>query len=138
MKKSLIFSTLFAIAVSLTGSAYASPVNDNLGLNNPNVVSYYPSGTHTVIQPDNTIEYEQLGGDVVFQAGSNFQQFYEDPNGNRVHTLFRNVGTDTECQVGLFLENPYDPPAPGADTWGYHFPPGDNYCAQSNFQVNNR
>ncbi len=137
MKKSLIFSTLFALAVSLTGAAYASPANENKADNNPNVVAYYENQSHTVIQPDGSILYDQPGGkDIVHQAGSNFQQFYEDPDGNRVHTLFRNVGDDTSCQVGLFLQNPYDPPT--GDTWGTYFPEGDNYCAQSNFQVNNR
>lgn len=128
----LFFSVLFGF----TGTVYASPANENKAKNNPNVVAYYndPYDTHTVIQPDGTIEYGLKGKDLVQKAGKNFQQFYEDKYGeNRVHTLFRNVGDDTSCKGPfMFLENPYDPP--NGDTWGYYFPSGDNYCVKSNSQ----
>jgi hypothetical protein len=125
-------ANLFMVSMFLvnTGAVLAAPASVPKAENNPNVVAFYTSGPHAVIQKDGTILYNQQGADLVLQSGWNFQQWYVDASGNVVHTLFRNVGDDTTCNGnGLFIENPYDPP--NGDTWGYYFPDGDNYCASS-------
>jgi len=135
LNKIVVLSAVFTWVLFWGGTVLASPANEHKAENNPNVVAYYDNpSSHTVIQPDGSIKYDQKGKDLVQQAGKNFQQFYEDEEGgNRVHTLFRNVGSDTSCDGPfLFLENPYNPPT--GDTWGYYFPEGDNYCVKSNFQ----
>ena len=122
------------VLVLSANEAVASPLNEHKAENNPNVVAYLTNGIHTVIMPDGSLVNNWEGGDLVQQAGLNFHQFFEDVNGNRIHTLFRNIGDGTDCPSGWwFLENPYDP-TPG-DTWGYYFPEGDNYCVRSNYQV---
>lgn len=116
-----------------TTTVSAAPTNAQKAENDPQVVSYYPEGSHTVIQPDNTIKYGQTGTDLVMEAGEDktFQQWYEGPNGEKVHTVWRNVGSDTTCPDNwLLVINPYQPPT--GDTWGYHFPDNANYCVKSN------
>jgi hypothetical protein len=136
--KKLIPAVGYFLAAALilalgAGGVSASPANPNKGNNNPNVVSYYENETHTVIQSDGSIEYDQPGDDLVMKAGKskNFQQWYVGPDGEKVHTVWKNVGDATECANGwMLIINPYQPPT--GDTWGFHFPDGDNYCVKSN------
>ena len=134
MKKTLISFLTVGLLCSLgVTKVSAAPTNPPKADNNPQVVAYYPVGSHTVIQPDNTILYGQNGTDLVLEAGEDktFQQWYEGVNGDKVHTVWRNVGSDTQCPSDwLLIQNPYQPPT--GDTWGYHFPNGDNYCVKSN------
>lgn len=132
MRKLIVAAAVVGMTLMQAGAVYASPANENKGNNNPNVVAFYPDSTHTVIQPDGSIKYEQPGADLVMQAGKNFQQWYDGPSTD-VHTLWRNVGDDTSCNGHFTLvENPYQPPT--GDTWGTYFPNGDNYCVKSNSQ----
>ena len=136
--KKLYKTTIFLLTLALTllggaSNATAAPTNEQKAFNNPQVVSYYPLGNHTVIQPDNTIEYGKIGADLVLEAGEDktFQQWYRGIDGEKTHTVWRNVNGDTQCPSNwLYIQNPYQPPT--GDTWGYHFPDGDNYCAKSN------
>lgn len=132
-KSPLYFLSGVFLLLASVSSVGAAPTNSQKAENNPQIVSNYQTGDHTVVQPDNSIAYGQLGADVVMEAGEDktFQQWYEGQNGETVHTVWRNIGTDTQCPANwLFIQNPQQPPT--GDTWGYHFPDGSNYCVKSN------
>jgi hypothetical protein len=133
MKSALYLVGLLYIFFAGAAVVNASPANPQKAANNPQVVAYYESSSHTVIQPDMSIEYDQWGDDLVMKAGKSgtFQQWYVGPDGEKVHSVWKNIGSSTECpESWLLIVNPYQPPT--GDTWGYHFPNGDNYCVKSN------
>lgn len=110
-------------------SAFAAPFN---AANNPNIVANYPNGPHTIVEKDGSIDYRDYGADVVIRAGNsnNFQQWFVG-NNDSDHSVWMDVETATSCPAKwTFIENPYHPPF--GDTWGYYFPPGDNYCVHTN------
>lgn len=74
----------FSLLIGNVARVKAAPTNENKGTQNPQVVAYYPQGNHTVIQPDNSIKYGQIGTDLVLEAGEDktFQQWYEGNNGD--------------------------------------------------------
>lgn len=81
----------FSLLIGNVARVKAAPTNENKGTQNPQVVAYYPQGVayypqgnHTVIQPDNSIKYGQIGTDLVLEAGEDktFQQWYEGNNGD--------------------------------------------------------
>lgn len=122
---------MMSIAAFLTLALFSAPVTlaaPNNSTNNPNVVANYPTGNHTVIMPDGSIAYNQMGADVVMVTGNsnNGQQWYLNPDGGGVHTNFKDVGSDTSCSPGWTFIGKANP------SWGSYFTAGDNYCANSN------
>jgi hypothetical protein len=125
--KKIIFAALTIAALALPAGVAAAPFN--AADKNPQVVAYYPTGIHAIA--GNPITYHE-GADLVKRNGAsgNFQQWYQHPDGWGIHSVWKDVGSQTTCSKGWVFIAQANP------GWGDYLTAGANYCVHNNYYGN--
>jgi hypothetical protein len=132
----LVSAMTVGLFVLSAGSVFAAPFN--AANNNPQVVAYYPDGTHGV---PNEPCANHVGADLVMQLGNsgNFMQWLFgsvpcDENGalHGDHSVWKLSKNNDPCPAKaatIYQPNIGDPNYPG---WGTYLVPGGTYCVTTN------
>src|SRR5665811_288242 len=107
MIKKILSGVLVAGTMSIATPVFADPTNISHGTNNPQVVAFYTSADHGIVDESNA----HTGSDLVQQSGNsgNFQQWFtgtSTENGGNTegdHSIWMDVGGQTSCNGGAIL-----------------------------------